>query len=241
MRYERRVMQAVIFDWGGTLTPWHNADFDEMWRAYARAYAPDRAEDLTAALIEAERLVWQRARDHQVSGTLDDLLESVGVSPHGDRHEAGLAAYQEFWAPHTLLDADAPGLLTKLRSAGIRVGVLSNTLWTRAYHEEVFRRDGVLDLFDGAVYSSEIPWTKPHPEAFRAALRAIGDPDPQATAFVGDRLYDDIWGAQQVGMRTIFLPHSAIPAQQRGHTDGTPDATVQRLAEITDVVSRWHD
>ena len=46
------------------------------------------------------------------------------------------------------------------------------------YHEEVFRRDGVLDLIDGAVYSSEIPWTKPHPEAFRAAMAAVGVDDP---------------------------------------------------------------
>jgi putative hydrolase of the HAD superfamily len=34
----------------------------------------------------------------------------------------------------------------------------------------VFRRDGVLDLIAGAVYSSEIDWTKPHTGAFRAAM-----------------------------------------------------------------------
>jgi hypothetical protein len=29
-------------------------------------------------------------------------------------------------------------------------------MWPREWHEDVFRRDGVLDLIDGAVYSSEI-------------------------------------------------------------------------------------
>ena len=56
--------------------------------------------------------------------------------------------------------------------------MLSNTLWTREHHEDVFASDGVLDLIDGAVYTSEIPWTKPHPEAFLAAMAAVGVDDP---------------------------------------------------------------
>ena len=104
--------------------------------------------------------------------------------------------------------------------------MLSNTLWTREHHEEVFRRDGVLDLIDGAVYSSEIPWTKPHPEAFRAAMAAVGVDDPARAVFVGDRPYDDVHGAKQVGMRAVLVPHSAIPDDQRGHVEGDPDAVV---------------
>ena len=58
--------------------------------------------------------------------------------------------------------------------------MLSNTVWSRAEHERIFERDGMLDLIDGAVYTSEITWTKPHPEAFRAALDAVGVTDPRA-------------------------------------------------------------
>jgi putative hydrolase of the HAD superfamily len=57
--------------------------------------------------------------------------------------------------------------------------------------------------------------------------------------FVGDRLFDDIWGANQVGMRTILVPHSDIPRSQVGHSEGTPDAVVQRLSHVYDVVSAW--
>ncbi len=234
-------IKAVIFDWGGTLTPWHTVDFDAAWHAYARSYAPERAAELAAKLVEAERLVWYRSRDHQQSGHLDDLLRGVGVTPEGHRHEQAIAAYLDFWEPHTYLDPDAPDLFTALKERGLRIGVLSNTIWPKAYHDEVFRRDQVLALLDGAVYSSEIRWTKPHPDAFAAALRAIGEPDPASTVFVGDRLYDDIYGAAGVGMRTIHIPHSAIPEHQRGHTEGVPDAVVQRLGEITDVLDRWHD
>jgi putative hydrolase of the HAD superfamily len=98
----------------------------------------------------------------------------------------------------------------------------------------------VLDLIDGAVYTSEIEWTKPHPEAFLAVMHAVGAQNPTRCVFVGDRLFDDIWGAGQVSMRTIWIPHSDIPVDQHGHSEGRPDATVQGLADVRDVVSQWH-
>ena len=101
--------------------------------------------------------------------------------------EAFLDTYFEAWDQHTFTDPDAAPLLRDLRERGLRVGVLSNTMWPRSAHERVFARDNVLDLIDGAVYSSEIPWTKPHPEAFRAAMAAVSVDDPAACVFVGDR------------------------------------------------------
>jgi putative hydrolase of the HAD superfamily len=145
-----------------------------------------------------------------------------------------MRAYLEFWTPHTYIDSDVPQLLKTLRGSGIRVGVLSNTLWPRAHHEAVFARDGVLDLLDGAVYSSELPYTKPHPEAFHAAMRAVGVDDPGKVVFVGDRLFDDISGAKAVGMRAVHVPHSAVPAH-----DVRPDATIQRLADLRAVIESW--
>jgi putative hydrolase of the HAD superfamily len=232
-------LEAVIFDWGGTLTPWHTIDLREQWSAYTSVYDPSRADELAGLLLEVETDAWGRARDNQASGTLEDLLRAVGVEATGERHERALAAYQEFWTPHTLIDPDVPSLLAALRQRGLKVGVLSNTLWSRGYHEEVFRRDGVLDLIDGAVYTSEIPWTKPHPEAFRAAMTAVGVEDPSRVVFVGDRPYDDVHGAKQVGMRAVLVPHSAIPEDQKGHVEGDPDAVVQRLADLLPVVDGW--
>lgn len=228
-------LDAVIFDWGGTLTPWHTVDLLQQWRTYATIVGPDRIEQLAAALHEHERAVWARSESEHASGTFEDIVRAAGGDPTGPRHEAGVRAFREFWAPHTAIDPDAPALLDALHDNGIRVGVLSNTVWPRGYHEEVFARDGVLDRIDGAVYTSEIAWTKPHPEAFRAAMAAVGAPDPARVVFVGDRLFDDVSGAQAVGMRTIWVPHSEVPAY-----DVRPDATVQRLAEVLPVVLAWH-
>jgi putative hydrolase of the HAD superfamily len=159
-------LRAVIFDWGGTLTPWHTFDLAEQWAVYARAvhHGDDGASaELAARIFAAEDAAWQRARTGQGSARMDDLLREVGVDPAGAGHEAALAAYREFWEPHTFTDEQVLPLWEGLRERGIRVGVLSNTIWPRDYHRGVFQRDGVLDLIDGDIYSSEIAWTKPHP------------------------------------------------------------------------------
>ena len=233
-------VEAVIFDWGGTLTPWHTIDLREQWRHYAEAYDPGRADELSALILSAEDDAWRAGREHQRSATLEEIFRSVGVDPAGERHERALAAYHAFWEPHTYTDPDVPELFAGLVDRGLRIGVLSNTLWTRAHHEQVFRRDGVLDLIDGAVYSSELPFTKPHPQAFRAAMDAVGVGDPARVVFVGDRPYDDIHGAKEAGMRAVLLPHSAIPDAQKGHVEGDPDAVVQRLIDVLGVVDRWN-
>jgi putative hydrolase of the HAD superfamily len=148
-----------------------------------------------------------------------------------------LEAYYEFWEPHTLTDPQVGPMWSELRSAGIKVGVLSNTLWAAERHRGWFERDGVLDLIDGDVYTSEIPWTKPSPNAFAAAMDAVGATDPARCVYVGDRLFDDVWGAQNAGLRAIHIPHSLIPSEQIGHTEGVPDAVAHQLAEIPAIVA----
>ncbi|HKB31456.1 MAG TPA: HAD family hydrolase [Streptosporangiaceae bacterium] len=225
-------VEAVIFDWGGTLTPWHTVDHEALWLEVCSAhFAAPAAAEMAAAIVAAEAALWRVAeRDHR-GATLADLFEGAGVTAA----ETLLGTYFAVWEPHTYTDPSVPDLLRGLRARGIKVGVLSNTLWPRARHELIFARDGVLSLIDGAVYSSELGTTKPHQAAFRAAMDAVGVTDPGTCVFVGDRLYDDIYGAQGAGMRAVHIPHSAVP-----RFDGvTPDAVVQQLAEIATVIDYW--
>ena len=228
-------LDAVIFDWGGTLTRWHDIDFHAESLALAAAvtttgHDPEQAR---AALHEAGSVVWGRSRDHQQSATISDLFTEAGL----DHDPALLTAYREFWEPHTRTDPEVRPLFERLRAEGLRVGVLSNTIWPREWHVAFFERDGVYDLVDGDVYTSEIPWTKPSPHAFRAAMEAVGATDPARCVYVGDRLFDDVWGAQQAGMKAVHIPLSAIPSAQLGHTQGEPDAVLRSLAELPDLLA----
>ena len=231
------MIDAVIFDWGGTLTRWHDVDFHAESFALAQAVVNSAHDhdEITARLLAAGDVVWGRSRDHQQSATIGDLFDEAGLDHDPDL----LTAYYEFWEPHTGTDPEVRPMWEELGAMGLKVGVLSNTIWPREWHRGFFERDGVLDLVDGDVYTSEVPWTKPSPEAFGAAMAAVGVTDPGRCVYVGDRLFDDVWGAQQAGLRAVHVPHSVIPEAQRGHTEGEPDAVVHRLAELPDVVRRW--
>lgn len=225
-------VEAVIFDWGGTLTPWHTIDMSEESAALALA-AADGGAGAAEALRAAGESAWGRSRDHHHSATIEAIFSEAGLVLDDSR----LTAYREFWEPHTYTHDDVQPLLEWLRDEGLKVGVLSNTVWPRQWHEDIFVRDGIDHLIDAAVYTSEIPWTKPAPQAFRAAMEAVGVSDPAACVYVGDRLFDDIFGARQAGMVAVHVPHSVIPSAQVGHTVGEPDAVIQRLADLPDVIA----
>jgi putative hydrolase of the HAD superfamily len=225
-------VEAVIFDWGGTLTPWHTVDHETLWREVcALHFAEELAERNAEAIRVAEWELWRVAESEHRSATMDHVFERAGVAPTA----AFLASYALAWEPHTLTDPDVPELFRRLRAAGVKIGVLSNTMWPRSMHEQVFIRDGVLELIDGAVYSSEIEWTKPHPEAFHAAMTAVGVTDPAACVFVGDRPYDDVFGAKRAGMRAVLVPNSDVPAWP----EAEPDAVIGRLADLAPLIDAW--
>lgn len=239
-------VEAVVFDWGGTLTPWHTVDIEEQWRVYARAYAvaSGRPEEemlqVAERILAAEREAWLRIRSDGGSARIDEILHAAGVDVAHPGHPDALAAYEEFWEPHSFTDPEVRPLWEGLRDRGIRVGVLSNTIWSRDYHDGVFARDGVLHLLDGAVYSSEISHAKPHPASFREALAAVGVSDPSRAVYVGDRPYEDVHGAQQAGLRAVLIPHSDIPVDQQVPVDVEPDAVAHTLLDLLDIVDAWN-
>jgi putative hydrolase of the HAD superfamily len=225
-------VDAVIFDWGGTLSPWHTIDLTQMWMSVCAPVFPAAdAAAFATALQVAERQLWLVAEQAHRSATIDAVFELAGVTASAQL----LASYIRAWEPHTYTDPDVPDLFRHLRGRGIRIGVLSNTMWPRRWHDDVFRRDGVLDLIDGAIYTSEIDWTKPHPEAFRAAMTAIGASDPDRCVFVGDRPFDDVHGAQQAGLRAVLVPNSDVPS----YASATPDAVISRLADLGPLLASW--
>lgn len=79
--------------------------------------------------------------------------------------------------------------------------------------------------------SSDLPHSKPHPSVFRDVARRLGV-EPRETVMVGDRMIDDVAGAQAVGMLGVWKRNDATPVRQ----DVEPDAIVETLAEVLHLV-----
>lgn len=231
-------VQAVLFDWGGTLSVWADVDMVDMWRLAAEHLSPGHSEELTSRLVEVERRYFDRALTDQKAFALPDLLraasEELGIDVGEAVLEEAALRHLDTWTPHIQHEPDAAEVLSALRDRGLRTALLSNTHWPRHFHEHFLERDGLVDLLDARLYTSEMERTKPHPDAFAAALSAIGVVDPSAAVFVGDRPHDDIFGAKGAGMRAVWRRNSYVP-----QWDVEPDAVIDDLGELLDLVDGW--
>ena len=114
-------IDAVIFDWGGTLTPWHEVDLTAAWYAYTSVYDPTRAASMASELFAAEIERWQ-VQHHSAgatgAGRLEQILLDAGIDLTSERHHAAMAAYLAAWDPHTLADPQAAAVMTGPSRAG---------------------------------------------------------------------------------------------------------------------------
>jgi putative hydrolase of the HAD superfamily len=230
-------VDAVIFDWGGTLSAFFDVDFLELWRPCADALAPHRADDLCRKLIEVEERAWSRVHSDQRSSRLVEMLaeatHELGLDPSAELVEEAAAAYLQAWTPYIVHERDVAPTLRWLRERHIRTGLLSNTAWPRTFHEEALERDGLIELLDVRCYTSELTHIKPHELPFGVVLEALGV-EPEAAVFVGDRPLDDIAGAKAAGMRAVLKPNHLVPTH-----DTEPDAVITSLADLPRLIEKW--
>jgi putative hydrolase of the HAD superfamily len=112
------------------------------------------------------------------------------------------AVYQEFAMPGIWrFELGALELLQDLRSAGFRLGLISN-FDLRLY--EILKHLRVFDLFEHIVVSSQVGADKPSPRIFEEALRRF-QVEPAELLHVGDDEVADGQGPRAVGMQTFIL------------------------------------
>jgi putative hydrolase of the HAD superfamily len=95
--------------------------------------------------------------------------------------------------------------LAALRAAGVPLGIITNGGADSQRRKLQFT--GLDRLVDFVLISEEFGAAKPDRSIFVAMCSALGI-DASASWFIGDHPVFDIWGASQVGFRTIWLERS---------------------------------
>lgn len=100
----------------------------------------------------------------------------------------------------------APGIVDAIKSLSgkYRLAVISDAIFSpgRALRE-LLAKKGLSEYFDAFVFSDEIGCSKPDPEAYRAAAKALNI-DMSQIVHIGDRERKDIDGAHGVGAKAIY-------------------------------------
>ncbi len=120
----------------------------------------------------------------------------------------------------------AEELLRRLRSAGLRVGLLTNG--APDLQREKIEASGLGMFFDAAVVSGEVGTGKPEPEIFLHLLGKL-QAEPRASLMVGNSLARDIVGGKRAGMPTCWL---ALEGEEEPVGLAEPDYTIRSLGEL---------
>jgi putative hydrolase of the HAD superfamily len=163
-----------------------------------------------------------------------ELLAGFGVELADDELRRFLEAEHRAWDPARQLGAHTHALLDSLRSRGLRTGLVSNAFDPGWLLHRDLERMGLAERLDVAVFSSEVGKRKPHPTIFQAALERLGV-DPARTLFVGDRRYEDVRGAKELGMTTVQALWFRVDDDERGVD---PDYEAYTPMDVLNVVRR---
>jgi HAD superfamily hydrolase (TIGR01662 family) len=124
-----------------------------------------------------------------------------GMGGDADSAHACAVEITRGWEKHENFELydDVPDVLAALRSAGLRIGLVSNS----ARDVREFARHHGLDV-DAGISSFHHGHTKPHASIFRAVLELL-DVEPEEAVMVGDTIADDVEGALALGMQAILV------------------------------------
>jgi len=209
------VVQAVIFDWFGTLAQWPHGPTSSYTSIFE-----EHGYQVNPAVLDRYHTRWDG---------IDHTEHSVGRATYmawSRQRLIGLAAECGVPGPHrdvvvdALIEADlrtamvvfpeVPSVLAELRRRGLTIGVCSNWNWDL---DDVLRSTGVAPLIDRAVTSARVGYRKPHRAMYASILTALRVTAPEAV-FVGDSWSPDVLGPIDAGMRSVHVDRT--PGQRQG-------------------------
>jgi HAD superfamily hydrolase (TIGR01509 family) len=227
------VVRAVFFDWGNTLSAW---EFDpELFvEGHVRGLAALGPEapgqepftDAFAARI-LPRLVGPGEDELDYGAEIGALLASLGVPADDEAVQRFVEAEHRVWRPTHRLEPAVVDLLDGLGGQGLRIGLVSNLFDAPELMRDLFDELGLLERLDAVALSGEVGKRKPHPAVFESALRQAGVAASE-TVMVGDRLREDVGGAQALGMTTV----QALWFHRDESGAATPDLAAATPADV---------
>ncbi len=207
------------------------------------------ADEYQAAWKKASRMARQDVEELgevTLEGWYGAILNGMGITDYSPRLVEDInSAFNEAFTTATKALPQTKSTLRRLKRSHL-LGIVSNSLAPNTISD--LKVSGIHDLFDAIVISSDFGKRKPHPAIFMNALERLSI-SPAEAVFVGDNLYEDIFGAKELGMRAVLLTHPLVERErslrshmpmQSGEVCGQPDACITGLSELTGVLDGWN-
>jgi putative hydrolase of the HAD superfamily len=240
----KKPLKAILFDMGSTLLEFENSTWDVLRRLSTetgyeflqekKLSLPNLEEFsgiLSAEFLLARSEVEQSLKEMKFEKVIFDFFTKLNLSTSDGIYGSFLEVYYRSVTNQVTLVDGAEEVLKFFKEKNLKIGLISNTIFPEKFHLRELKRFGLYPYLDAYFFSSQVGVRKPHPKIFQLALEKF-KVDPSEAVFVGDRLQEDVGGAQNVGMKGILKYH-----QGRDYTlPITPDAQVMELKDLPEVV-----
>jgi len=211
------------------------ASIEKLYNALVEAGYYTEKENFFAAYGKAhEKYRVIRYGEHKevtnavwVSETLCNL--GLNVTIEDSEMKAALDVFFQDYIDSLELRAGAEMLLKKVKES-CKLGLVSNFTYAPVVHNSL-RQLGINGYFDAVVVSGDCGWRKPHRNIFVEVLKRLGVKAKEAV-FIGDCPTEDIKGALNAGLKTVFVQSQFYDASDLEASGQKPDLVTRDLEEI---------
>ena len=162
----------------------------------------------------------------------ETLLKQLGLSKlKGPRIHRTTLQYWKTYARASPMFSDTMTTIHRLKKAGFRLGMVSDSDGTPGMKMKRIRRQPFLKFLETIVVAGEdTPNVKPSRRPFTLVAEQLGL-RPRNCVYIGDNPNTDIQGAKRAGMMVILL-------KRRGPKGGHPDYLVRSLTDAATLLIR---
>jgi putative hydrolase of the HAD superfamily len=233
-------IKAVIFDWAWTLVDLGDEDdrrpFLRMFEFLKEkgVVLPDHDDCYRAYRELFYKMIGESKQTHREAcfdSVLKFLLQKYSIDITGKTtiEELLRKYYKDIYSTRSVFPDVVP-TLQSLRSSGLPLAIISNTTnppFMKDYERELL---GLDPYFEFSIYSSGVPYRKPHPSIFKLATSRLQLKEHEVL-YVGDDPVNDVAGAQKVGMQAVWVNRDDEKIPDGIH----PDFEVHSLTELLEI------
>jgi putative hydrolase of the HAD superfamily len=214
MQDDGRKIKAIIFDLGETILTFGRVNEKKVFARSAGA-SYQYLRNLKEPVGSYRMYCWRNMVSLKVRYWISNLtgkdfdalglLQKVNKSLKLDNRQWE-ELFWRWYEPLTRIakvEEDLITTLSKLKAAGIKLGILSNTFIHSSSIERHLRELKILDFFTERLYSYQFGFRKPDIRIFASAAEKMGE-RPENILFVGDLIKNDIKPAIKAGMKAVL-------------------------------------
>jgi len=241
-------IRAVLFDLGYTLINFEG-DFSRVMResylvlaaslqeagySFDAGEFADRFNDI---ITEYYRSREEDLTERPIEQYLSRVLASYEVyDPLRNVIQGSLERMYRFTEEYWQLEEDAISTLDQLKADGYRLGMITNAA-NADNANRLIDNCGLRPYFEVILISAVEKIRKPDTRIYSRAISRFELP-PSSFVMVGDTLTADILGAQNAGMRAIWINRRADREENHNVADRiVPDAVIETLALLPSTLS----